>query len=71
MSTYFAVRSTIDPDQFIVHFQTPAAAFDESKTSPFQVKWARPDLLDFRFILNQNLNNLDSLDPKMDWATKN
>ena len=42
MSIFFAVLSTIDPDQFIVHAQTPAAAFE---TSPLQVKWSRNEVL--------------------------
>ena len=43
MSIFFAVLSTIDPDQFkFVHVQTPATAFE---TSPLQVKWAQNEVL--------------------------
>lgn len=42
MSIFFAVLSTIDPDQFIVHVQTPVAEFE---TPPLQVKWSRNEVL--------------------------
>ena len=41
MSIFFAVLSTIDPDQFIVHVQTPIAEFE---TPPLQVKWPRNEV---------------------------
>ena len=39
---FFAVLSTIDPDQFILHVQTPVAEFE---TPPLQVKWSRNEVL--------------------------
>ena len=42
MSIFFAVLSTIDPDQLIVQVQTPAAAFE---TPLLQVKWSRNEVL--------------------------
>ena len=42
MSIFFAVLSTIDPDQFIFHVQTPVAEFE---TPPLQVKWSRNEVL--------------------------
>ena len=42
MSIFFAVLSTIDPDQFILHVQTPVAEFE---TRPLQVKWSRNEVL--------------------------
>ena len=38
MSIFFEVLSTIDPDQLILHVQTPVAEFE---TPPLQVKWSR------------------------------
>ena len=42
MSTFFAVLSTIAPDQFILHVQTPVAKFE---TPSLQVKWSRNEVL--------------------------
>ena len=43
MSIFFAVLSTIDPDQFILHVQTTVTEFE---TPPLlQVKWSRNEVL--------------------------
>lgn len=44
---FFAVLSTIDTDQFIVHVQTPVNLTPVAKfeTPPLQVKWSRNEVL--------------------------
>ena len=53
MSIFFAVLSTIDPDQFIIHVQTPVTEFE---TLPLQVKWSRNEVL-FLLSLYQEREN--------------
>ena len=47
MCIFFAVLSTIDTDQFIVHVQNPVnlTPVAEFETPPLQVKWSRNEVL--------------------------